>query len=179
MGAAYMGAFVIEPIVLLRIFHYSITATAGIMLLRTLALTISSPLGGRLGATIGERPTAILGSAIVAVALLLIAYGAATPSLVILCLGLVLQGLGDGIGVPPMTAVVANSVPKKDLGVASAASRLTAQVGVAFGITILTMVYGGTNTGTAFAHAFLVGAVLAVGALFSSMLMKPGLSTEG
>ena len=179
MGAAYMGAFVIEPIVLLRIFDYSITATAGIMLLRTLTLTISSPLGGRLGATVGERPTAILGSAIVAVSLLLIAYGAASASLVILCLGLIMQGLGDGIGVPPMTAVVANSVPTKDLGVASAASRLTSQVGVGFGITILTMVYGGTNTGTAFAHAFLVGAVLAVGALFSSILMKPGLSTEG
>ena len=48
---------------------------------------------------------------------------------------------------------------------------------MAFGITTLTMVYGGINTGTALAHAFLVGAALAVGALIASMRMEPGLPT--
>ena len=76
-----------------------------------------------------------------------------------------------------MTSAVASSVPNTDLGIAAAASRLTSQVGVAFGITILTMIYGGINTGTALAHAFLVGAVLAVGALIASMRMEPGLPT--
>jgi MFS family permease len=175
MGAAYMGAFVIAPIVLLQIFRYSITATAGIMLMRTLTLTLSSPLGGHLGASIGERAAASLGSAIVAVSLLVVAYGALSVSLAVLCVGLVLQGLGNGIGAPPMTSAVAGSVANKDLGIAAAASRLTSQVGVAFGITILTMVYGGINTGTALAHAFVVGAVLAVGALISSLCMGPSL----
>jgi hypothetical protein len=41
LAAAYMGAFVIAPIVLLQVFHYSITATAWIMLMRTLTLTVS------------------------------------------------------------------------------------------------------------------------------------------
>ncbi len=177
MGAAYMGAFVIAPIVLLQIFHYSITVTAGIMLMRTLTLTLASPLGGRLGTEMGERAASALGSAIVAVSLVVVAYGAATTSLAVLCVGLVLQGLGNGIGVPPMTSAVASSVPNTDLGIAAAASRLTSQVGVAFGITILTMIYGGINTGTALAHAFLVGAVLAVGALIASMRMEPGLPT--
>jgi EmrB/QacA subfamily drug resistance transporter len=175
IGAAYMGAFVIAPIVLLRIFHYSITVTAGIMLMRTLTLTLASPLGGRLGAEIGERAAAALGSAIVAVSLVVVACGAAGRSLAVLCVGLVLQGLGNGICVPPMTSAVANSVPDTDLGIAAAASRLASQVGVAFGITTLSMVYGGINTGTAFAHAFLVGAALAVGAVISSMRMEPGL----
>lgn len=180
MGAAYMGAFVIAPIVLLQIFHYSITATAGIMLMRTLTLTVSAPLGGRLGARLGERPTAALGSALVAVSLVVVAYGAASVSLAALCIGLILQGLGYGIGSPPMTAAVAGAVPSKDLGIAAAASRLTSQVGVAFGITTLTMVYGGSNTGTALAHAFLVGAVLAAGALLASLCMgsSGGVSAE-
>jgi MFS family permease len=174
LAAAYMGAFVIAPIVLLQIFRYSITATAGIMLMRTLTLTVSSPLGGRLGVRLGEGPTAALGSAIVAVSLLVVAYGAASVSLVALCIGLVLQGLGNGVGSPSMTASVANAVSSQDLGIAAAASRLTSQVGVAFGITMLTMVYGGINTGTALAHAFLVGAALAVGALLASLGMSPG-----
>lgn len=173
MGAAYMGAFVIAPIVLLQLFRYSITATAGIMLLRTLTLTISSPFGGRLGARVGLRRAASLGSAIVAVSLLVVAYGTASSSLAALCVGLVLQGLGSGLGTPPMTSAVACAVPNKDLGIAAAASRLTSQVGVAFGITTLTMVYGGINTGAALAHAFLVGAALALGALLASSWMEP------
>src|SRR6185295_4647804 len=43
MGAAYMGAFIIAPIFLIQIFHYSIAATSGIMLMRTLSLTAASP----------------------------------------------------------------------------------------------------------------------------------------
>jgi MFS family permease len=173
MGASYMGAFVIAPIVLLQVFRYSVTTTAAIMLLRTMTLTISSPLGGHLGARIGERPASALGSALVAVSLLVVAYGTLHVSLLVLCVGLVLQGLGNGIGVPPMTSAVACSVPDKDLGIAAAASRLTSQVGVAFGITTLTMVYGGVNTGQALARAFMVGAVLATGALLSSLFMAP------
>ncbi len=174
MGAAYMGAFVIAPIVLLQIFHYSITATAGIMLSRTLTLTVSSPLGGHLGTRLGERVTASLGSAIVAVSLAVVALGTVTVSLGVLCLGLVLQGLGNGIAGPPLTAAVASAVPTSDLGIAAAANRLTAQVGVAFGITTLTMVYGGINTGPALARAFVVGAVLAVGSLIASVCMDRG-----
>jgi MFS family permease len=173
LAAAYMGAFVIAPIVLLQVFHYSITATAWIMLMRTLTLTISAPFGGRLGARLGEGRTAALGSTIAAVSLVVVAYGAAAASLRTLCIGLVLQGLGNGVGAPSMTAAVANAVSSKDLGIAAAASRLTSQVGVAFGITTLTMVYGGINTSTALAHAFLVGAALAVGALLASLCMGP------
>lgn len=171
MGAAYMGAFVIAPIVLLNIFHYSITTTAAIMLTRTLTLTLSSPLGGRLGTRMGERATASLGSAIVVVSMVVLAAGAYHAALPVLCAGLVLQGLGNGIAVPPMTSAVASSVPDTELGLAAAASRLTSQVGVAFGITALTMVYGGSNTAPALANAFSVGALLAVGSLVASVCM--------
>jgi MFS family permease len=173
MGAAYMGAFVIAPIFLIQVFHYSIAATSGIMLMRTLTLTAASPLGGHLGGRIGERAASMLGSGIVAVSLVVVAAGALQTSLLVVCIGLVLQGLGNGIGGPPMTTAVAGSVDHEHLGVAAAASRLTSQVGVAFGITTLTMVYGGTNTGAAFARAFLVGAVFAACAMLASLRIGP------
>jgi MFS family permease len=174
MGAAYMGAFVIAPILLLQVFHYSVTTTAAIMLMRTMTLTVSSPLGGRLGSRLGERNTAMLGAAIVALSLVVVAGGSVWESLPVLCIGLVLQGLGSGIGTPPMTSAVAGAVPIKDLGIAAAASRLTSQVGVAFGITTLTMVYGGHNTGRALAIAFLVGAGMSLCSLISAAWMHPG-----
>jgi MFS family permease len=173
MGAAYMGAFVIAPIVLLQLFHYSVTATAAIMLMRTMTLTVSSLLGGRLGLRIGERAVSILGAAIVAVSLAIVASGCIWESLPVVCVGLVLQGLGNGIGAPPMTSAVVEAVPIVDVGVAAAASRLTSQVGVAFGITTLTMVYGGHNSGTGLAAPFLVGAVFSLCSLAAAWKMKP------
>ncbi|MEM9406722.1 MAG: MFS transporter, partial [Acidobacteriota bacterium] len=53
MGAAYMGAFVLAPLVLQQVFGLTVSAAAGLMLLRTLTLSLSSPLGGLLGARRG------------------------------------------------------------------------------------------------------------------------------
>ncbi|MGH0034640.1 MAG: MFS transporter [Myxococcota bacterium] len=172
MGAAYMGAFVIAPLVLLEIFEFSISAAAGIMLLRTMTLTLSSPVGGHLGGRIGERGSAVLGAAIMTLALCVIAWGTLHASLPILGVGLVLQGMGHGFGLPSLTSSVSNAVDEADLGIASAANRLTAQVGTAFGITLLTIVYGGENSNTAFALAFLVGAVLSALSLSSAAAMS-------
>jgi EmrB/QacA subfamily drug resistance transporter len=171
MGAAYMGAFVLAPLVLLGIFRFSISTAAAIMLLRTLTLTLSSPLGGQLGSRFGERRAALLGSAVITVSLLVIATGVAELSLTAVAVGLVLQGLGHGLGLPSLNSAVASSVPDRDLGIASAVNRLVAQVGTAFGIATLTTVYGGSNTGGAFGLAFLVGAGFSVLSVFAAGFM--------
>jgi len=172
MGAAYMGAFVLAPLVLLEIFGFSISGAAGIMLLRTLTLTLSSPVGGHLGARIGERGAAVAGASIMTLSLLVIAGAVLHGSLVALGAGLVLQGMGHGLGLPSLTSSVSNAVDEEDLGIASAANRLTAQVGTAFGITLLTIVYGGDNSGPAFALAFSVGAGLSALSLLGALAMR-------
>ena len=78
-----------------------------------------------------------------------------------MAVGLILQGLGHGFAQPPLTSAALGAVPEADLGIAAATNRLTGQVGVAFGITALTMVYGGQNEPLAFARAFSFGAALA------------------
>lgn len=172
-GAAYMGAFVVAPLVFLGIFGYSITQTAAIMLIRTTSLTIASPLGGRLGTHIGERSAALIGAAVMTLSLLLIAGGSYFASLAAMAGGLVLQGLGHGLALPSLTSAVAAAVAEGDLGVAAATNRLTNQLGVAFGITTLSMVYGGAGTPAAFARSFLVGAGLAALSFASACFMRP------
>jgi EmrB/QacA subfamily drug resistance transporter len=161
LGAAYMGAFVLAPLVLLELFHFSISQAAGFMLMRTLTLTLASPLGGRLGERIGERAAALIGSGVMTLALAVIALGTRETSLLAFGAGLALQGLGHGLGLPSLTSAVASAVPDRDLGIASAANRLTGQVGTAFGITALTIAYGGVNTGAGLGSAFALGAGLA------------------
>lgn len=171
-GSAYMGAFAVAPLLFLSVFEYSITATAGIMLIRTFSLTIGSPIGGRLGTRFGERRAALLGCGVMALGLVLVATGAALVALPIIAIGLVLQGLGHGFAQPPLTAAAVGAVPDGDLGIAAATNRLTSQVGVAFGITALTMVYGGTNAPHAFAAAFSLGVALAIASFISALWMQ-------
>lgn len=172
MGAAYMGAFVLAPLVLIQLFGFSIAAAAGIMLLRTLSLTVASPVGGWLGGRVGERGAAVVGAGVMTVALLVIVVGVHEVSLLALGIGLVLQGAGHGLGLPSLTSSISNAVPEKDLGIASAANRLTAQAGSAFGITLLSLVYGGLNTSAGFGRAYAVGAALSALSLAAAAWMR-------
>jgi MFS family permease len=171
-GAAYMGAFVLAPLAMFGIFGLSILQATAIMLLRTLTLALASPLGARLGMRIGERGAATTGSVVLTGSLLLIAWASDHQGLVAFGVGLVLQGLGHGLALPSLSSAVANSVPESDLGIASAGNRLTGTVGTAFGIAILTLVYGGKTTGPAFAAAYLAGAGFAALSAAAAWLMQ-------
>lgn len=158
-SAAYMGAFVVAPILLLDMGH-SVTAASYIVLLRTVALTLFSPLGGRAGEIWGERGASLVGCSIMTLGLALSAWAAHAQHLGLFIGGLVLQGAGHGLSQPSLTAAIARSVPFHDIGIAGAANRLMGQGGGAFGITLLALAYGGHAEPDAFALAFAVGALL-------------------
>ncbi|MEZ4332543.1 MAG: MFS transporter [Myxococcota bacterium] len=158
-SAAYMGAFVVAPILLLDM-GYTVTAASYLVLLRTVALTIFSPLGGRAGEIWGERGASLVGCSTMTLGLLVAAWAAHAGHLALFVTGLVLQGAGHGLSQPSITAAIARSVPSHDLGIAGAANRLMGQGGGAFGITLLALAYGGRSDPDAFALAFAVGALL-------------------
>jgi MFS family permease len=173
MGAAYMGAFVLAPLVLIGLFGFSISVAAAIMLLRTFSFTVTSPVGGWLGGRVGERTAAVLGAGTMTAAMVAMIVGVLEGSLMAFGSGLALQGIGLGVALPSLTSSISNAVPDKDLGIASAANGLTGQTGSAFGVTLLTMVYGGTNTGSGFGRAFAVGAVLSALSLVAAAFVRP------
>jgi len=161
MSAAYMGAFVIAPFVLQDQFQFSVSLAAGIMLMRTISLSAASPLGGSLAQYVGQRSAAMIGSAILMTGLMLMAFGVRVQRVAVVGVALVLQGLGHGLCLPSLTASISNSVPSGDLGAASAANRLTGQLGSALGITLLTLVGTSAPGATGLMRAFLLGAVFA------------------
>jgi MFS family permease len=171
-SAAYMGAFVLAPLVLLEVFGFSITLAAALMLLRTLSLTLASPLGGTLGSRLGERGAALLGCSLMTLSLGVLALGVTEQRLLVVGAGLVLQGVGHGLSLPSLTSAISHALDPGDLGIASAANRLTGQAGAAFGITLLTLVYGGAGEGTGFASAFLTGAGLSALSLLAAIAMR-------
>ncbi len=168
-SAAYMGAFVLAPLLLYESFDFSITKASLLMVLRTASLTLASPIGGALGERFGERSASVLGGAVMSVALGGIAWGAYESNLLVFGIGLVGQGVGHGLSQPSITSAIAHSVAESDLGVASAANRLAGQGGASFGIALLTIVYGGVAEPDTFGLAFALGAALALASTLTAL----------
>lgn len=159
-STAYMGGYVLAPLLLRGVFGLSLSTTALLMILRPLSFSLSSPIGGRLAVGVGERTSAVAGTAMVGGALGLFALGAAVEVLVLAAAALVLQGVGNGVFRPSLTASMANAVPEADLGIAAATQRMFQEIGAALGITLLVSVQGGTDAG--FPRAYVIGAGFAL-----------------
>jgi MFS family permease len=160
-SAAYMGGFFVASLLVVEQFGYSLSSAVPILAVRPVVFALLSPVGGRLAGRAGSRATNIAGTVALAVGLVSLAVGSAADSLaVVVALGFLGQGVGYGLLRPSVTTALADSVDEVDLGMAGAAERLTGQVGVAFGITIMATVYGGEVDG--FPASFAVGAVFAV-----------------
>jgi MFS family permease len=171
MGGAYMGAFVVMPLLLQSRFRMSVSLTSGILLLRTASLAAASPAGGWLGTRIGERAAALVGCSLLVAALSIQSGGAWLSSFAAVGAGLVLQGVGYGLGLPGLTSAAVSAASEADLGIASAVNRLTGSVGAALGITLLTGIYGGQESG-AYAASFAAGAGLAFLSLTAAAAMR-------
>lgn len=160
-GAAYMGGFFLASLLVVQQFDYSLTSAVPILSIRPALFALMSPVGGRVAGRAGTRIAAIAGSLTLAAGMAALALGSAIDSLALVVVGgFVLQGMGFGLLRPAITTALADAVEEHDLGMAGAAERLTGQVGVAFGITILASIYDGDVD--RFAPGFAVGAVFAL-----------------
>jgi EmrB/QacA subfamily drug resistance transporter len=180
-GGAYMGGFVLAPLLLTTVLGWTTAGVALLVILRPLTYSLASPLGGQLGARVGERRGAVVGSSILAVSMALYVVGAAAQTAVVVAVALFVQGLGNGLSRPPLTASLANAVDEADLGLASASQRMLHQIGNAFGISVLTAVYAGVDTPGSFARAYGVAFVLAAVAVVAAAMLhdRPrGAATE-
>jgi MFS family permease len=170
-SAAYMGAFFLASLLVVKQFDFSLTSAVPILSIRPALFAITSPLGGRLTGRASTRTASLAGHLTLAAGLTGLAVGAAASSLLIVVVaGFLLQGIGFGLLRPAISTALADGVEESDLGVASAAERLTGQVGVAFGITVLATVYGSEID--RFPLAFAVGAAFALAGAVASLGLR-------
>jgi MFS family permease len=182
---AYFGAFFLFPILMEEGYRYSIGQVGGVAIARPLAFAISSPIAGYLAVKIGERTSAIAGTVMLTLSMLLFAMCAVGTPLIMIIVALALSGLGMGVAMPSTSATMANEVSAEEMGVMSAAQMLAMQVGEVAGIQVLITIQQGVasrkgllGTGAdpaallaTFRLPFLVGAaVCAVGVVCSLMI---------
>jgi EmrB/QacA subfamily drug resistance transporter len=173
----YMGGFIVTPLLMERVFGFTVAATSLAMICRPLSFSLSSPVAGYVAVRVGERRASVLGCALVVVSMACFALGAATESLGLVFGALILSGLGLGASQPSLISSAANAVETASLGVANAAQVMVTQIGVVAGIQVLSTVQGGGSSPGSFTTAYVAGGLVAafgvVGASFVRSADRP------
>ncbi|MGH9138038.1 MAG: MFS transporter, partial [Acidimicrobiales bacterium] len=172
---AYMGGFIITPLLLQNEFGYGETHTGWLLIARPLTFAIAGPVAGYLTLRIGERRSAVLGSISLIASMLALAAVAPGTSDAVVVGSLALSGLGMGAAVPALAASVANAVDEEDLGIAGATQQLLNQIGTVVGIQVLQTVQASRAPSVggvaAYGDAYLVGgAVALLGLVFAAFV---------
>jgi EmrB/QacA subfamily drug resistance transporter len=158
---AYMGGFIVTPVLLRGLFGKTVAETAVITLFRPLAFSLAAPVAGYVAVRVGERRTATVGAALISVSMAAFAYAVSVRSVALVVLALVVSGIGMGVASPSLQASAANAVAGDQLGVASAAQQMVSQIGAVVGITLLSTLAGAATTTGPFVRAYLAGGALA------------------
>ncbi|MGY6499350.1 MAG: MFS transporter [Acidimicrobiales bacterium] len=173
---AYMGGFIMTPLLLQNVLEYGETRTGLLSIARPLLFAIAGPIAGYLAVRVGERNAGTFGAFCVVasmVGLAQVAPGTPDP-FIVLALGL--SGIGMGAASPAMAASIANAVSESDLGVAGAAQQMMSQVAVVSGIQILQTVQASraetVGESAAYGDAYLVGAAVAAVGLVLAMFVQ-------
>lgn len=181
---AYMGGFIITPIFLKSVFGYPETRVGGLMVARPLAFAIAGPLAGYVAVRVGERTSAVVGSAFVVASMVALSTMAPGSSDLVIVGSLVLSGIGLGCSSPALAASIANAVDERDLGVAGAFQQMMTQLGVVIGIQVMQTVSvvrtASVGEVGAYGEAYLVGgAVAAVGLACAFFVQSSQRRVEG
>lgn len=130
-------ALVLYPFFQVVLGWSGLLATLGMMPM-ALLMMLASGLAPRVAGHLGPRTTMVIGLAITATGLALMAgLVDADAGYLRVLPGLAAMGLGAGLAMTPSTEAITSSLPRDQQGVASALNDLTRELGSALGIALL------------------------------------------
>ncbi|MFP6656465.1 MAG: MFS transporter [Myxococcota bacterium] len=169
---AYMGGFIISPLIMLGVFGLGQAATSMWTIARPISFSISSPIGGQLGSRYGERSMVITGSCLIFTAMIALTAGAETTSMPLILAGLIFAGMGMGFAQPSLSTIVASAVSEEDHGVAISTMSTTSGIGAVAGISILTALCADSETTIGFRNGYALGAAVAAVGVLASLRLR-------
>ncbi len=131
-----MGAMFLLPIFVQTYLGYDATETGLLFLPMALTMFVAAPLGARLSQKIHVRYNVALGMSLVALGIYLFSGLDAKTSAFELTFPLMVLAVGMGLGMAPLTNLVASSVPAHEVGIASALLNLTRNIAGAVAIAV-------------------------------------------
>ena len=181
---AYQGGFVLIPLMLSQLYGYKATHISLLTIGRPLLWGLAGPLSAWLVLRAGSRRVVMSGVALNALAcLLLTRIGIGTSQAEIVFL-LAFAGVGVGIIVAPLMAMLTTAVDIRDLGVATATSQMMVLIGSAGGVQLMQTIQVSrlAHDGIARSYhtAFIAAAAVASLAIFAAVrIREPGRITSG
>ena len=169
---AYMGGFLIAPLLLDELFGFTVTGIALVLLFRPGVYSVMSPVGGRLAMVTGERSMIIAGSVLMTLSMVAWGVAAQQENLGLVILGLVLSGLAMGLASPSYSTAVAGSVEPKDLGTANGINATMMNIGMLTGIQAMFTVLGDGREPSDFATVFFFGGAVASIGLVGGLMVR-------
>lgn len=140
---AYFGAFFLFPLLMEEGYQFSEGQVGAVAIARPLAFALCSPIAGYLAVKIGERTSAIAGTVMLTLSMIIFAMLSVGSSVIFVIIALALSGLGMGVAMPSTSSTMANEVKAEEMGVMSAAQMLAMQVGEVAGIQVLITIQQG------------------------------------
>ncbi|HEX5225294.1 MAG TPA: MFS transporter [Solirubrobacteraceae bacterium] len=119
------------------ILHFTPLQTGLRFLPTTICVMFAGPIAGRLADRIGSRPLMTAGLLSVAVSMFWMTGITTHSSYGFLVVAFILQGLGIGFTMSPMSTAAMNAVDRTKAGVASGILSMTRMVGSTFGVAVL------------------------------------------
>jgi EmrB/QacA subfamily drug resistance transporter len=137
VGAAMFGAITILP-QYMQIVHGASPTEAGLMMLPMVVgmMTAGITVGQITSRTGHIRGFPIFGSALAGVSMIALSFVGADTSLVWVMVGMLFLGLGIGQCMQPLTIIVQNAVPPREIGVATSSATFFRQLGGTIGVAV-------------------------------------------
>jgi len=157
VGSAMFGAITVLP-QYMQIVHGASPTKAGLMMLPMVLGMMSAGIGaGLFTSRTGKiRGFPIVGSAMAGVSMMALSLVGADTDLRWMMLGMVFLGLGLGQCMQPLTIIVQNAVPPREIGVATSSATFFRQLGGTLGVAVfLSLLFStlGENITSAFRDA--------------------------
>jgi MFS family permease len=159
--ASFIGGFVVAPVLVQRLFGYSITHTSLLLTTRPLAFSVGSWFAGRSQNSLTLWRLQLFGHGMIFVGSLMWVFGALGRSIVIVLVALIVTGFGNGYSRTTLFTLISSTVEHEDIGVATGVANMVSQIGGGTGTTVMSAIVADSTAPSAFAWSFGAGAFVA------------------
>ena len=140
LGAALFGALIIVPLYYQGLRAEGAITTGLLLAPQGIGAALAMPRSGSLTDRFGGGPVTIVGIVILAAATLPFAFADPDTSYVLLCLALVVRGIGLGLAMMPAFSAAYAALTPAQVGDATPQLNVLQRIGGSFGTAILTVV---------------------------------------
>ncbi len=137
LGMGMFGVIIYLPLFMQGVLGVTATASGNLLTPLMMGAVAGSIVTGQLNARLGSyKPSALVGSVLVAIGMILFARMDGSTTRLDVVIGMVIAGIGMGLLQPVYTVAVQNSAPPEHMGAATASTAFFRSIGSTVGVAV-------------------------------------------